>query len=108
MTQEEILNEVQKNPPKEGYGEREVQQIGKGLSVGLIALGIIYVLVTAIDFFCYKTFDYGKMVMLMGFMTAWNLYEGIKVKKRISLIIGIICGFATFSNLAMYIGGIFR
>lgn len=108
MTNEEILNEVQKNPQKEGYGEREVQQTGIGLGVGTIALGIISILVILIDFFFYKTVDYGKMVMLLGFMTAWNLYEGIKIKKRISIITGIICGFATFSNLAMYIGGIFR
>lgn len=106
MTNEEILNEVQKNPQKEGYGEREVQQTGIGFGFGIISLGIIYLILALFDGIVLKKFDFGKTALLTGFLASSNLYEGIKINKKISVVLGILCSIFTIVCIVMYLRGI--
>lgn len=105
MNKEEILAmSRQENKEKDLY---EMQVSESSANIGLITGAIICALLFALEIFICGTTNYGLWSIVTGFNAAMMIYKGIKLKKKSSILIGIMWATCTIAATAVTISDLF-
>ena len=106
MKPEDILKAAQEQSRKEGELEYKIHNKGAVLSA-VVALLLLAVMFYVEYFFLHKV-DYGKPAIILAISTASDLYDGIKLKDKKKIIIGIVCFLLFAVCMVMYIGALLK
>ena len=106
MNREEILKAAQEQSPKEGEFENRVQTKGAILGAGVAI--IVAAIMFYVEYLVFHRFDYGKpaIILLISFVS--DLHDGVKLKSKKKVIIGIITAVLFVLCMIMYIGALFK
>ena len=106
MKREEILEATKDQKIKDGEYEVKVQRIGSILGTAFALLAAITMIFVEYNFF--HKLDYGKPALIMLIASISDLYEGIKLKRKLVIIKGIICAILLVLCVVVYIGALVK
>lgn len=106
MKEDKILEAVQNNDKK--FGEYEVHEQREGATIALIALFAFGLLMCLGELVILGHFDYGKMSMVFFTVVVSELYEGVRLKNKKQIVLGIIYTFLFIVCLGLYIWSYIR
>lgn len=104
MKREEILEATKDQKIKDGEYEVKIQRIGSILGTAFALLAAIIMIFVEYNFF--HKLDYGKPALIMIIASISDLYEGIRLRRKMVLIKGIICTFLFALCVVVYIGAL--
>lgn len=102
MNKEEILS-VAKTEKRRG-SEFESEQITRANLLGMVVALIVGLAMFLTEIFCKKSFNFGLLGVLMTAVGWQAMFEGIKLKKKWMIIIGVIEIMVAAISIFMFIG----
>ncbi len=106
MNREDILKAAQEQSPKVGEFESKTQT--KGAVIGALVALVVALVMFYVEYLVFRRVDYGKpaIILLISFIS--DLHDGIKLKIKRKIVIGIITAILFLVCMIMYIGAFFK
>ena len=101
MDKNEILEMAQKDNKNLDLADIEAQK--SGAYIGYFVLGIIVIIVTFVDRYVLKKYDFGMLFACFSMLFTAFLVKFIKLKKKHELLCTIVYGCATIVCLVCWI-----
>lgn len=105
MDNKEILKMAQEDASDIGENERYISN--KAVLYGFIAGVILLISMILVEWIIKKTIDCGKPALLFGINSVVDIYNGLAIKNKISIICGVLSCIITLFFIITYLGVLF-